>query len=245
MNYISQSALVLLAGLSTVSAENEKVPVWKPEVGQRWQYQVSVTVQEGTELPKDIPNQKVEQLEGKVRATYPQTVTYRGLQPMQKSKQAEGDKKEEVEPVVGHAFTVYNSDQLVETQLMKISDQMVEAIGLHPAGGEPKLFDKAIPLLDHSWKGGEFFTYMLDFVQDGKKARIVRKCKVIGWENLETKAGKFRALHVQASGLNGKMEIKRSYWFAPGTGFVKEVKKYYVGERTILTQIRVLEKMGK
>ncbi|MFK7911286.1 MAG: hypothetical protein AB8F34_11900 [Akkermansiaceae bacterium] len=223
--------------LASAQALAEDKPIWKPAVGDSWSYRVAVTVQEGTELPKDIPGQKIEKFDGKTRATYLQEMVYRGLQPLGEAKDGEA-------VTTGHAFTISVGGTLVETQFNAISDTAIDALGVQPAGKELKPLSKPIPLVGSGWKGGEAFPFMMEFPVDGKNVRMVRKFKVIGWETLETKAGKFKALHVQVTGLNGQMEIKRSYWFTPGTGFIKEVKKYYVGERTILTQTRVLEKMS-
>ncbi len=230
---LTSTVSILMVSFSVAQTKS----IWKPAIGNSWTYQVSVTVQEGTELPKDVPGQKLEKFDGKTRATYTQKMVYRGLQPV---GEAEGDKK----APTGHAFTVSNGDKLDETQFMSISDTAVEAIGVQPAGKELKPLSQAIPLVRSDWKGGEAFPFMMEYKAQGQKVRMVRKFKVIGWETLETKAGKFKALHVQVSGMNGQMELKRSYWFTPGTGFIKEVKKYYVGDRTILTQTRVLEKIG-
>ena len=212
-------------------------PLWQPTVGDSWIYAVSVTVMEGTQLPDKVPGQKIEKLEGKVRATYQQKMTYRGLQPL-------GEPKEGEELPNGHAFTISVGDTLVETQFNDISKTGIDALGVQPAGENLKPLSKPIPLVGADWKGGESFPFMMEYLAEGKQVRIVRKFKVIGWETLETKAGKFKALHVQVTGLNGHMEIKRNYWFTPGTGFIKEVKKYYVGDRTILTQTRVLESIS-
>ncbi|MCP5538390.1 MAG: hypothetical protein H7A51_19420 [Akkermansiaceae bacterium] len=211
-------------------------PIWKPEVGDFWTYQVVVEVQEGTTLPTGVDGQKIEKLDGKVRASYMQTSVYRGLKSMK-----EGG------PEV-HAFYVSNGDQLEEIEYMYIRHDAVEAAGSKQEGKAPKELmplSKAIPLVRSEWKGGEAFPFMMDTVVGEQKIRLVRKFKVLGWETLETDAGKFKALHVQVTGLNGPMEIKRSYWFTPGTGFIKEVKKYYLGDKTVFTQTRVLEKTGK
>lgn len=211
-------------------------PIWKPEVGDSWTYQVVVEVQEGTELPEAIEGQKIEKLVGKTRVSYTQTSVYQGL----KSMVEDG-------PEV-HAFYVSNGKQLEEIEYMNITETAVEAAGSKHEGKEPKdvmPLSKAIPLIRSEWKGGEAFPFMMDHVIGEQKVRLIRKFKVLGWETLETDAGKFKALHVQVTGLNGPMEIKRSYWFTPGTGFIKEVKKYYLGDKTIFTQTRVLEKMAK
>lgn len=210
--------------------------LWKPVVGDSWTYRVVVEVQEGSELPEGVDGQKVEKLDGKVRATYTQTNVYQGLKLM----------KEDLPKA--HAFYVSAGKQLMEIEYMNITKNTLEAAGSKKEGKEPKdviPLSKSIPLIHSGWKGGEAFPFMMDVVVGKQKVRMVRKFKVLGWETLETKAGKFKALHVQVTGLNGPMEIKRSYWFTPQTGFIKEVKKYYLGDKTVFTQTRVLEKLGK
>ncbi|BDS08259.1 hypothetical protein NT6N_32990 [Oceaniferula spumae] len=223
----------ILFTASAVIAEEDK-PIWRPNVGDSWTYEVTVEVQQGSELPDDVEGQKIEKLDGKVRATFKQTNVYKGLQPISK----EGPEL--------HAFYLSNGKRLEEIQYMKITDTSVEAMGVKPEGKKPqpvRPLSKAIPLVMSDWKGGEAFPFMMDHVANGQKMRMARKFKVLGWETLETKAGKFQAIHVQVTGTNGPVELKRSYWFTPGKGFIKEVKKYYAGEKTVFTQTRVLEKM--
>ncbi len=231
------SFCLLLFSISAIVAEvTEGKPIWRPAVGDSWTYRVVVEVREGTELPAGVAGQKVEKLEGKVRATFMQTNVYHGLKPMLKDG-----------PEV-HAFYVSNGDQLEEIEYMLIADDAVEAAGSKQEGKVPKdvmPLSKPIPLVRSEWKGGEAFPLMIDHVIGKQKVRMVRKFKVLGWETLETAAGKFKALHVQVTGMNGPMEIKRGYWFAPGIGFIKEVKKYYLADKVVFTQTRVLDKMGK
>jgi len=234
------SVILVLSSAIFLHAEGENgdgaKPIWKPVVGDTWTYKVVVEVLEGTGLPDGIEGQKVEKVDGKVRATYTQTHVYQGIKTIKKGSPE------------AHAFYVSNGKQLEEIEYMKITGGAVEAVGSKKEGKTPEAgvpLSKAIPLVRSNWKGGEAFPFMMDAVVSGQKIRLVRKFKVLGWETLETEAGKFKALHVQVTGLNGPMEIKRSYWFTPGKGFIKEAKKYYLADKTVFTQTRVLVKMGK
>lgn len=227
------SASLLAISLPLIAEEGK--PIWTPAVGDSWTYTVTVEVQEGSKLPEDVEGQKIEKLEGKIRATFTQTNVYKGLQPISK----DGPEM--------HAFYLSNGKELEEIQYMKITDTAVAAMGVKQEGADPKPLiplSQGIPLMESSWKGGEGFPFKIDRIVDGRKVRMVRKFKVLGWETLETKAGKFNAMHVQVTGKNGAIELQRSYWFAPQVGFIKEVKKYYAGDKTIFTQIRVLEKLS-
>ena len=229
------SSASLLALTHSIIADESK-PLWKPVVGDSWTYSVTVEVQEGATLPKNVEGQKVEKLDGKVRATFSQTNVYKGLKPF-------SEKTPEM-----HAFYVSNGKDLQEIQYMQITDTLLTATGIKQEGDKPQPllpFTKAIPLMDSSWKGGEGFPFAMINVVDGRKVPMARKFKVLGWETLETKAGEFTAMHVQLTGKNGPIEIKRSYWFAPQVGFIKEVKKYYAGEKTIFTQVRILDKVSR
>ena len=78
-----------------------------------------------------------------------------------------------------------------------------------------------------------------------KTLRMTRQFRAVGWENVETQAGTYNAMYVQVVGMNGGLEIKRGYWFVPGTGFIKEVKKYYVGDKLVMTQTKQLIETSK
>lgn len=225
-----------LAVLAPLLRAEDKAPIWNPKPGDTWTYAVTLEVQEGSKLPAGVDGQKIERLHGKIRASYTQRDVYKGLQPISK----EGPER--------HAFYIHNGKTLAEIHYMKITATSVEAAGVKTEGENPQPLiplSQPIPLAMSSWKGGEGFPLMIDRVVDGRKVRMVRKFKVLGWETLETNAGKFHALHVQVTGKNGAIELQRDYWFAPKVGFIKEVKKYFAGEKTVLTQTRVLEKLGK
>jgi len=210
--------------------------LWSPSVGDSWTYKVSVEVAKSTTLPSGIPGQKIEELEGKVRATYEQTAVYRGFLPLSE----DGPK--------AHAFYFSNGEQLEEIQYMLIEKNAVKALGSKQEGKNPKRvisLSKPIPIIESGWKGGEAFPVVMDQSIGGKKMRMTRWFRAIGWEDLETEAGNFKALHIQVTGMNGGLELKRGYWFAPGTGFVKEDKKYYLGDKMIMNQTRELIKTGK
>ena len=216
--------------------EPEKNEVfWSPSLGDTWTYKIVVEVAKETSIPTDVEGQKIEKLDGKIRATYLQTAEYRGFLPI-----SEDGKK-------AHAFYFSNGKQLEEIQYMLIQQNAVEAIGSKQEGKEPKKLislSKPIPLVVGSWKGGESFPVVMDQNVDGKQIRMTRMFRAIGWEQLETDAGNYKALHVQVTGMNGGLELKRGYWFAPGTGFVKEDKKYYLGDKMIMSQTRELIKTG-
>lgn len=209
---------------------------WSPSVGDTWTYKIVMEVAKGTSIPSDIEGQIIEELEGKIRSTHYQTSVYRGFLPISDN----GPK--------AHAFYFSNGKQLEEIQYMQIEEGKVNAIGSKKEGKTPEKLislSKPIPLVIGSWKGGESFPVMMDQTLKGNKIRMSRMFRAIGWEQLETEAGNFNALHVQVTGMNGGLELKRGYWFALGTGFIKEDKKYYLGDKMIMRQTRELVKTAK
>lgn len=210
--------------------------LWSPSVGDTWTYKITVEVAKETAIPSNIEGQVIEELEGKIRVTYLQTAVYHGFLPLSD----DGPK--------AHAFYFSNGKQLEEIQYMLVEENMVKAVGSKQEGETPQKIislSKPIPLVVGSWKGGESFPVVMDQVVEGKQIRMTRMFRAIGWEQVETDAGDFKALHVQVTGMNGGLELKRSYWFAPGTGFIKEDKKYYLAEKMIMRQTRDLVKTGK
>lgn len=215
--------------------EKNKV-LWNPSAGDTWTYKITLEVAKDTTIPSDIEGQVIEELEGKIRTTYLQTAVYHGLLPISE----DGPK--------AHAFYFSNGKQLEEIQYMLIEGNMVKAMASKQEGKKPrKLISLSIPipLVDVSWKGGESFPVMMDQVVEDKQIRMSRMFRAIGWEQVETDAGDFKALHVQVTGMNGGLELKRSYWFVPGVGFIKEDKKYYLADKMILRQVRELTETSK
>jgi len=214
-------------------AGNSKA-IWQPSAGDSWVYQVVIETPHRAEISDLVEGEKIEKLESKVHVEAHQlTSVYQGLMPTKK----DGPK--------AHTFHVFKGKQLMEIEYMVITDTIVSVLGAKQEGETPKgaiLLSKPVPLVRSEWMGGE--TFALGDSEETMQSHFVRH-KVIGWETVETEAGTFEALHIQVNGMSDTMEIKHSYWFSPEYGFIKQVKKYYRGDKTISTQTKVLEKMEK
>ena len=208
----------------------ESEALWKPEVGDFWVHQVVI------DLPKDTTISKLEQFDDKRQVTHLETSIYRGLTPV-------GE-----DGVQAHAFHVLQNKQLQEIEYVAIDDDSIGMLGSKKEGKTPGnlvMMGKPIPLMSSDWMGGESFAFEIGQPVEGGKINHKKQFRVLGWETVETKAGKFKAMHVQINGKSGPMETKTSYWFAPGTGFIKEVNKSYIAEKVIYTETKILEKIGK
>jgi hypothetical protein len=222
------SLLAPLGAIDKPAAEGEAL--WQPEVGEFWVYEVVL------ELPKESKLSKLEQFDDKREVTYRETSVYQGLLPMEQ----DGAK--------AHVFHVSNGEQLVEIQYVEIRNDAIEMLGSKKEGKSPKnavMMGKPIPLMLAEWKGGEAFAFEMGQPVAGGTLRHKKQFRVLGWEDVETKAGKFKAMHVQIIGQSGPVETKASYWFAPGTGFIKEVSKSYIAEKVIFTEAKELVQTGK
>ena len=212
------------------NAANAGKALWKPEVGDFWVFEVVI------DLPKDTKISKLEQFDDKRQVTYKETSVYRGLVPKIK------------EGVEVHAFDVLQGDELQEIEYVTIEDDAIEVVGSKKEGKTPKnaiIMGKPILLMSADWKGGESFAFEIGQPVAGGKISHKKQFRILGWETVETKAGTFKAMHVQIMGKSGPMETNSNYWFAPGTGFIKEVNKSYIAEKVIYTETKVLEQTGK
>ena len=137
----------LLAVLTTTvfaddpGADNGK-PLWEPKVGDSWTYNVTLEVPEGTRLPMAVAGQKIEELDGKLRASHDQIAVYEGLATI-----SEDGRK-------AHAFHFSNGDQLEEIQYMLIKGDIIQALGSKQEGENPRkavLLNTPIPIVDAKW----------------------------------------------------------------------------------------------
>ena len=81
---------------------------------------------------------------------------------------------------------------------------------------------------------------------DGKTSPLfTRKFRVFGEEEVLVPAGAFQAIRVVITGVSGPTEIKRTFWFSKGNGFVKEEKTYYSASKKLIHQVMELTKITK
>jgi hypothetical protein len=69
---------------------------------------------------------------------------------------------------------------------------------------------------------------------------IIRRTKVIGREHVTVPGGSFRCIRLLTTGSDGELDLRRSIWFAPGTGIIREEKARYRRDRLVLREVREL-----
>ncbi|MGJ8633658.1 MAG: hypothetical protein ACSHX7_07050 [Luteolibacter sp.] len=68
---------------------------------------------------------------------------------------------------------------------------------------------------------------------DGDRTRAL---KVVAREEVKTPAGDYNAIRLLMTGKDGEFEIRKTTWFAPQIGIVKEEKTRYAGEKLLFRE---------
>ncbi len=69
---------------------------------------------------------------------------------------------------------------------------------------------------------------------------IIRRTKVIGREDVTVPGGTFRCIRQLTTGSDGELDLRRSIWFSPGTGIVREEKSRYRRDQLVLREVHEL-----
>lgn len=106
---------------------------------------------------------------------------------------------------------------------------------MHPDTTRPMWLDHAVPFVIADMKAG---TETPEIQVAG--GSLSRKTQVIAREQVTVPAGVFPAIRLLMTGLDGELELKRTIWFAPGTGIVREEKARYRKGKLILRETQEL-----
>jgi hypothetical protein len=74
---------------------------------------------------------------------------------------------------------------------------------------------------------------------------IIRRTKVIGREDVTVPGGTFRCIRLLTTGSDGELDLRRTVWFAPGTGIVREEKSRYRRDRLVMREVRELMELRR
>ena len=222
MKFTLTIAISFFAAFSTsaqeAKADASVLPLTK---GDEWEYEVMVEAPRGAKLPtgKDVTIKEV--ADGMV-AIFKKTRTYVG-----KTK----PKKD------GEAFDTFAILRDKKPQLLEFAEITAEAIyarGSKTEGEKPQkpiLMPKPLLMVSSKNKAGE--TWKVEGPEkDGKKSGFAREFRVFGKEKIIVPAGEFEAIRVEVHGQTGAVEIRRSYWFVPGLGFVKGSEELLLKKQT-------------
>lgn len=187
-------------------------PLLPVKAGDYWKYRVTVEIPPGITSPGAAA---VETEQEKVR-------TYIG-------KVSPGDDLPEVD-----AFDVKFPGSPMEREFVEISEKAILLRGTaHPEILDSRAvwLDPPVPFVFAGMRAGN---KMADLsIQDGARNRGL---KVIGREEVKTPLGGFAAIRLLMTGNDGKFEVRRTTWFVPQVGIVKEEKTRYAEGRLIFRE---------
>jgi hypothetical protein len=187
-------------------------PILPVRTGDWWKYKVSV------EVPPGITSEGA----AAVEIEHQKTRTYIG-------KVSPGEGRPEVD-----AFDVSVPGQALERELVEIHDDRVMMRGTErpdTPGVNRMWLETAIPFVVAGMRPG---MEMRPFsIKEGSSTRVT---KVIARESVEVPAGNFPCVRLLMTGNDGELEVRRTTWFSPGIGIVKEEKTRYAGEKLVFRE---------
>lgn len=217
---------------SSVLADDE-APLLSLTKGDRWEYQVTVEAPRGATLPtgKDVSIKKT--ADG-VQATFKKSRVYVGkLKPKKDGKEVD-------------TFQMVRAGKVVEFEFSEYRDEAIYALGSKDeTRKDSKVILLAQPLLVYSSANQPGDQWEIKAGEGGTASAFSRKFRVFGEEEVRVPAGTFQAVRVVMTGQSGPTEIKRTFWFARGKGFVKEEKTYYSSNKRLIHQVMELSKLTK
>ena len=193
-----------------------EVPLLPLTQGDFWRYQVQVEVPPQAD-PAGTPG----------TSTYQSTRTYLGkLKPIPDKPEVDV-----FEVVIPNSPTERELVEVYEDRiLMRGSIMITDGVAAKPMWLEPP-----VPLV-------------LSYIRTGSslprltvaKGGISRSISVVGREDVTVPAGTFRSIHLLMIGKDGDLEMRRTIWFAPRVGIVKELTTRYAKDTMLLRQTQEL-----
>ncbi len=201
--------------------------------GDTWEYLVTVEAPHGASMPagKGITIKKTP--DG-VRASFKKSRVYAG-KTKPKADRGELD-----------TFQMVRAGKIVEFEFSDFQKDAIYALGSKDTTKKESpvlLLNQPLLVYSKANKPGDKWEIKSG---DGKSSPLfTRKFRIFGEEEVTVPAGAFKAVRIVMTGFSGQTEIKRTVWFAKGTGFVKEEKTYYSNSKRLINQTMELTKLTK
>jgi hypothetical protein len=128
----------------------------------------------------------------------------------------------------------------VEREFVEIYDDKILMRGsmiMRPDTTRPMWLDQPVPLVIAGMKAGTESPLI-----QAAGGSLSRKTQVIGREDVTVAAGTFPCIRLLISGTDGELELRRTLWFSPGTGIVREEKTRYRLGKVIFREVHELTK---
>ena len=199
----------------TIVAQQDS-PILPAKKGDVWHYQVHL------EIPPDVTAPGA----AEVDESYERTRTYLG----------------KLVPAAGlpevDCFEVIAPNAPAEREFVEISADRIMMRGsmiMRQETTKPMWLDRAIPFVIAGMKAGTEFP---EFETVG--GGLTRKTQVVARENLTVPAGTFPCIRILMTGKDGNLELRRTTWFSPGTGVIREEKTRYLKDKLLFRETQTL-----
>jgi len=201
--------------------KSSDMPLLPVTPGDRWIYQTRLSIPAGVTSPGAA----------EVNTSHERVRAYLGKQPA-----AEGL------PAVD-CFEVTAPGAPAEREFVEIHNDRILMRGsliIRPETTKPMWLADAVPFVVAGMKAG---TAMPGF-RTGDGA-LSRRTEVIAREDVTVPAGTFPCIRLLTTGRDGDLELRRTVWFSPKTGIVREEKIRYRGDKLIFREIQELSRIER
>lgn len=207
------------ASVEPEAAAKSDLPLLPVRRGDVWGYRVLL------EIPENVTGSGA----AAVESVYQRTRNYLG----------------KISPAAGlpevDCFEVTSPRTPTEREFVEIHDDRILMRGsmiLRPETTQPMWLDHPVPFVIAGMKAG---TETPELQVPG--GSLSRKTQVIAREEVNVPAGRFPSIRLLMSGTDGDLELRRTIWFAPGTGIVREEKIRYRLGKVIFKETQELVKI--
>lgn len=203
------------------AGQSQDIPILPVSKGDRWIYDVRL------EIPADITSPGA----AEVDANHERVRTYVG-----KVTPAEGLPETD-------CFEVTSLAAPTEREFVEIHDDKVLMRGsmiMRPETTRPMWLDHPVPFVVAGMKAG---TESPEINAPG--GSLSRKTQVVSREDITVPAGTYPTIRLLMTGMDGELELRRTIWFSPGTGIVREEKSRYRKSKLIFRETHRLMKVER
>jgi hypothetical protein len=189
--------------------------------GDRWVYQVTLEIPEGVTSPGSA----------EVSTTFERTRTYLG-----RVAAAEGLPEAD-------CFEVLVPGSAAEREFVEIDEDRIMVLGsliMRSETTRPMWLDKPVPFVVAGMKAGTAMPEVK--AVDGG---LIRQTRVIAREEATVPAGTFPCIRLLTTGSDGELELRRTVWFSPGNGIIREETTRYRRNQLVFHETQELVSMSR
>lgn len=203
------------------AARKDDIPILPVTRGDAWIYEVRL------EIPADVTSAGA----AEVKTSHRRTRTYLG-----KISAAEGLPETD-------CFEVVVPGAADEREFVEIHEDRILMRGsliMRPETTKPMWLDTPVPFVIAGMKPGTALPEIR--TSDGA---LARKTQVIAREDLTVPAGAFHCIRILTTGNDGDIELRRTVWFSPGKGIIREEKTRYRNGKLLYRESQELVELKK